>query len=55
MADSGAIALPNFQRSYVWPNQRIADYIAALFEDRPDWDIPNAKGPRHVELCFPNA
>ena len=35
MADSGAIALPNFQRSYVWPNQRIADYIAALFEDRP--------------------
>lgn len=35
MADSGAIALPNFQRSYVWPNQRIADYIVALFEDRP--------------------
>lgn len=35
MADSGAIALPNFQRSYVWPNQRIADYLVALFEDRP--------------------
>ena len=35
MADTGAIALPNFQRSYVWQNQRIADYIVALFESRP--------------------
>ena len=35
MADTGAIALPNFQRSYVWQNQRIADYIVALFENRP--------------------
>ena len=35
MADTGAIALPNFQRSYVWPNQRIADYLVALFENRP--------------------
>ncbi len=35
MADTGAIALPNFQRSYVWQNQRIADYLVALFEDRP--------------------
>ena len=35
MADRGAIALPTFQRSYVWQNQRIADYIKALFENRP--------------------
>ena len=35
MADNGSIALPNFQRSYVWENQRIADYLMALFENRP--------------------
>ena len=35
MAETGAIALPNFQRSYVWANQRIADYLNALFENRP--------------------
>ncbi len=35
MVDSGKIALPNFQRSYVWQNQRIADYVLALYENRP--------------------
>ncbi len=35
MADRAEVALPNFQRSYVWPNQRIAEYLLALFENRP--------------------
>ncbi len=35
MAENGEIALPTFQRSYVWGNQRIADYLKALFENRP--------------------
>ena len=35
MADNGSIALPSFQRSFVWDNQRIADYLMALFENRP--------------------
>ena len=35
LANSGKIALPNFQRSYVWQNQRIADYLMALFDNRP--------------------
>lgn len=35
MAENGKIALPTFQRSYVWGNQRIADYLKALFENRP--------------------
>ena len=36
LAESGAIALPSFQRSYVWKNnQTIADYLLALFEGRP--------------------
>ncbi len=35
MADRGEIALPSFQRSYVWERQRIDDYLTALFKDRP--------------------
>ena len=35
MVDNGSIALPSFQRSYVWGTQRIADYLKALFENRP--------------------
>ena len=35
MADNGEIALPSFQRSYVWDNARIANYLKALFENRP--------------------
>ena len=35
MADNGSIALPSFQRSYAWDNQRITDYLMALFENRP--------------------
>ena len=35
MADNGSIALPSFQRSFSWDNQRIADYLMALFENRP--------------------
>ena len=35
MADNGSIALPSFQRSYIWDNQRIANYLSALFEDKP--------------------
>ena len=35
MTDTGTIVLPNFQRSYVWQNQRIADYLFALIENRP--------------------
>ena len=34
-ADMGEVALPTYQRSYVWKNQRIADYLKALFENRP--------------------
>ena len=35
MVDRGEVALPSFQRSYVWKNQRIADYLTALFQNRP--------------------
>ena len=35
MADNGRIALPSFQRSYLWEAQRIANYLMALFENRP--------------------
>lgn len=35
-AGNGLIALPSFQRSYVWKkNQTIADYLFAVFEGRP--------------------
>ncbi|MCY4583937.1 MAG: DUF262 domain-containing protein, partial [Chloroflexi bacterium] len=34
-ASDGAIALPTFQRSYVWDNDRTAQYLRALFQDRP--------------------
>ena len=34
-ADRGEVALPTYQRSYIWANQRIADYLKALFENRP--------------------
>ena len=35
MADSGRVALPSFQRSYVWDNARIAKYLKALYDNRP--------------------
>lgn len=35
MADRGVVALPTFQRSYVWNPDRIADYLCALLENRP--------------------
>ena len=36
MAGKGEIALPSFQRGYVWKrNQSIADYLLAVFEGRP--------------------
>ena len=36
LAEQGKIALPSFQRSYVWKsNQSIADYLQAVFENRP--------------------
>ncbi len=35
-AEQGDIALPTFQRSHVWKSrQSIADYISALFQNRP--------------------
>ena len=52
MADNGSIALPSFQRSYVWENQRIADYLMALFENRPTGIFlileTNNSGPQFV-------
>lgn len=36
LADDGRLVLPVFQRSYVWKrHQTIADYLLALFENRP--------------------
>ena len=35
MADAGEIALPIFQRSYVWDNNKIENYLHALFDGRP--------------------
>ena len=36
LAESGALALPSFQRSYVWKRPRlIADYLLAVFQNRP--------------------
>lgn len=35
MADSGALALPDFQRSYVWNPARTAQYLMAVMENRP--------------------
>ena len=36
MAESGQLALPSFQRSYVWKNkQSVADYLSAVFRNRP--------------------
>ena len=36
LAEEGVVALPSFQRSYVWKrNQAIADYLLAVFENRP--------------------
>ncbi len=32
---TGRSALPSFQRSYVWDNLRIANYLMALFENKP--------------------
>ena len=32
---SGRLALPVFQRSYVWKKQTIASYLKAVFENRP--------------------
>lgn len=35
MADNGKIALPSFQRDYIWDNKRIAAYLKALLTNRP--------------------
>ena len=36
MAERGKLALPTFQRSYVWNNKEsIANYLRALFQNRP--------------------
>lgn len=36
LAEQGKIALPSFQRSYIWKSsQSIADYLQAVFENRP--------------------
>lgn len=35
LADTGVVALPTFQRSYVWKPDRVAEYLCALFENRP--------------------
>lgn len=35
MADSGALALPDFQRSWVWNPARTAQYLKAVIENRP--------------------
>ena len=36
LAESGALALPSFQRSYVWKRPRlIADYLLAVLQNRP--------------------
>ena len=36
MAEQGTLALPNFQRSYVWNSKEsIANYLRALFQNRP--------------------
>ena len=52
MADNGRIALPSFQRSYVWDNGRIIDYLMALFENKPTGIFlileTSARGPQFV-------
>lgn len=35
MANTGALALPDFQRSWVWKPNKIRLYLKALFENRP--------------------
>ena len=36
LAETGVLALPSFQRSYVWKRpQAIAEYLLAVFENRP--------------------
>lgn len=35
MANTGALALPDFQRSWVWNPRKIELYLKALFENRP--------------------
>ena len=35
MVNDGIIVLPTYQRSYVWKRKRIADYLKALFDNRP--------------------
>lgn len=35
MADKGALALPDFQRSWVWSPSKMRLYLKALFENRP--------------------
>ena len=35
VAESGQLKLPSFQRSYVWNSKRIADYLLALFQEKP--------------------
>lgn len=35
MANTGALALPDFQRSWVWNPDKIRLYLKALFENRP--------------------
>ena len=35
MADSGEVALPDFQRSWIWNAQKTAKYLKALFDNRP--------------------
>lgn len=35
MADAGEVALPDFQRSWIWNAPKTAKYLKALFDDRP--------------------
>ena len=51
-ASDGAIALPVFQRSYVWDNDRTAEYLRALFQDRPTGTFLVLKADPQAPLPF---
>ena len=51
-ARDGAIALPTFQRSYVWDNDRTAQYLRALFQDRPTGTFLVLKADPQSQLPF---
>ena len=50
LANDGTVALPTYQRSYVWDHQKICNYLKALFDNRPTGIFLVLKAEDHLKF-----